>query len=184
MKNKQAFTLIELLVVVLIIGILAAVALPQYQKAVEKSRAAQVLSLVKSIYEADLAYQMATGHHATSFDELDVDVPWTGNTAWYDYATRITDTRSNEDWSAQLETNASGYETVFMGRLRGPYAGTGFGYYLKAANANFPLNKLLCIEKTHSGATFSGTAGSYCEKVMRATYAAENSGWGRVYLMP
>ena len=50
--NKRAFTLIELLVVVLIIGILAAVAVPQYQKAVEKSKMAKVWLTLSSIEKA------------------------------------------------------------------------------------------------------------------------------------
>ena len=48
---KKGFTLIELLVVVLIIGILSAVAMPQYTKAVEKSRASEALSMLKTLRE-------------------------------------------------------------------------------------------------------------------------------------
>ena len=75
MKNKQAFTLIELLVVVLIIGILAAVALPQYQKAVTKARMVRLLPIVKAIDNAQAVYKMANGNYSTTFSELDVDVP-------------------------------------------------------------------------------------------------------------
>lgn len=71
----KGFTLIELLVVVLIIGILSAVALPQYQKAVEKSRAVQAVVLVKSIRDAAEVYYLANGVYPSSLNDLDIERP-------------------------------------------------------------------------------------------------------------
>lgn len=74
-KHKRGFTLIEVLVVVLIIAILAAVAVPQYQKAVAKSRFVQTMTVTRTIYNSALQYYLANGVYPTSqAKELDVFV--------------------------------------------------------------------------------------------------------------
>ena len=72
MKNKKAFTLIELLVVVLIIGILAAIAVPQYQKAVKKSRAVEAISNLRALMNAQEIFHLANGTYTTNLDNLDI----------------------------------------------------------------------------------------------------------------
>ncbi len=72
---KQGFTLIELLVVVLIIGILSAIALPQYQISVARTRAAQGIIAMKAVTDAQERYYMANGHYTTELEELDIAIP-------------------------------------------------------------------------------------------------------------
>ena len=69
-KLGHGFTLIELLVVVLIIAILAAVALPQYQKVVLKSRYHSVMPMVDSIAQAEQLYFLEHGEYTSSLKDL------------------------------------------------------------------------------------------------------------------
>ena len=88
MKNKrikQGFTLIELLVVVLIIGILASVALPQYQKAVRKSRLTEVATVYNTLTRGMDMWTLENGFPASEVwfsgvnkdVELDISPAWT-----------------------------------------------------------------------------------------------------------
>ncbi len=185
MKQNRAFTLIELLVVVLIIGILASIALPQYQKAVEKSKAAQALAMLKTVYDAAEAYYSANGTHATSFDELAVDIPWTGSAKWFS----IGAAKSNADWSVQLyRTSLDTEPAVTVGRMRGKYKGAGFYMYLvdvPVGDKIMMAGKPYCVERTTSGVVnFAGEDHSYCAQIFKGTLLNSTARVARYYSLP
>ena len=111
-NNKWGFTLIELLVVVLIIGILAAVALPQYTKAVEKSRVAEakgVLNTIRKNYQLHvLQYGDNEGEEPSEFiDGFTIGLP--GN--W-----EMDSDKCNLDASPCFITKDWSYETYDVSR--------------------------------------------------------------------
>ncbi len=79
MKNKKSnskgFTLLELLVVVLIIGILAAIALPQYQLVMDKAKVSELFTIVKYLKEEQELFYLTHGRYATNCNELDPELP-------------------------------------------------------------------------------------------------------------
>ena len=103
MNNKKGFTLIELLVVVLIIGILAAMAMPQYFKAVERSRMTEADTLLGSIAQAQRRKFLQRNSFTTNYKGLDVSPKDSNGTTYY--------TKGNPATGA----NGNGFAVVLSG---------------------------------------------------------------------
>lgn len=73
MEMKKSFTLIELLIVVIIIGILATLAIPQYMGFVEKSRAAEALKMIDAIRKAMEVHKIEIGGYPNSISQLNIE---------------------------------------------------------------------------------------------------------------
>ena len=174
----KAFTLIELLVVVLIIGILSAVALPQYQKAVTTSKTTQGVIMLKSVYQAALEYQLANGTWPTSFADLSISIPWTGTTKWYT-GTNITDGISDKEWALQI-SNATELNGVAIGLISGKYKGGGFIMWSNYPDGNMPTNTIVCVEKIAE----IENSGDFCQKIMQSQNVFITGVIMRYYKMP
>lgn len=133
--NEHAFTLIELLVVVLIIGILAAVAVPQYKMAVDKTRLANLRTLVSAVQSAEESVYLATGDYTNDWSILPISFGGqiSGNTL------------SGDGWSLTLSTKTTG----------------GGGNLVEAKNTYVPDVKLMGFFMQNTNNNWRGTVACY-----------------------
>ena len=147
--NKKGFTLIELLVVVLIIGILAAVALPQYFKAVEKSRSTEALSIMGSISAAMERARLVSkdNKYPGSLGSLDIEIANTSGV-----------TVTSNTWDSNnfnFEVSAAGVPPD--GKIKATRKGSS-SYTLER---NYYTGKITCNDSTGTGvASVSGICAS------------------------
>ena len=104
MTDRRGFTLLELLMVVIIIGILASIALPQYFNMSERSRATEALTNLDAIRSSEMRYKAEYSNYTTSLNALDVTVATAGQ--YWNFSVTNTAAGSNAR-ATRTTTNAT-----------------------------------------------------------------------------
>ena len=165
MKNK-GFTLIELLIAVLIIGILAAISVPQYQKVIWKSKAKIMQQQFMELAKEEELYFLMNGRYAVEYNQLDIDfgLPYRQGVSIRPAS------NGGVDWSFIIENKdyvfgvtANGLLPMFISTAvfqSGPYTGCGFRYvHNSGGDSHYKNGTLYCIESFMEGKFCTGILG-------------------------
>ncbi len=149
-SSSKGFTLLELLVVVLIIGILATIALPQYKRSVWRSRNIQLKTVAKAVAGAEERYYLSNGRYTGNFNELDLYFPFSigAKTCTAYTTTGVSNSLKGNNFeilitTANLQTEAN----ITAVWTEGPYKCDGF--FLSSASG-----QLYCRESYYGNKNF------------------------------
>ena len=141
-KSRKGFTLVELLVVVLIIGILAGVALPQYTQAVEKSRASEARTILKQIYEQHRLCKLDVSRDCTEKDFIqNMDISISGEADG--------DAVKTKNFKYLGRSGSSG--SFVATRLNGP----GYELVVYVRDTNGTINNPTVVCKASAGSSYA-----------------------------
>ena len=166
LNSGKGFTLIELLVVVLIIGILATIALPQYKKVIWRSRAKSMLSTLRSIKTSIDAYYLVNDKYPSKLNELDITLDgYTKGCNYFGPLFVSGGCKANSSVNLFLNVASAGRDANPMFQFNnGPYLSAGFFIF---------NDKIYCYENK----VYIHEPKSFCEKVMGCEYTPGLSGY-------